>query len=93
MEQLNIPPELQIPINYQAAEVSGMVKNLRPVLFRKGELYCCLLGPDIESGITGQGRNPQKAISDWERKVTDRIEHAPDTDQLALYLRHTLQYQ
>ncbi|HWV72995.1 MAG TPA: hypothetical protein VN040_14840 [Pseudosphingobacterium sp.] len=90
MEQLDIPLELRLPINYQAHNISGLVKHLRPVLFRKGEIYCCLLGPDTESGILGIGNSPQKAISDWERKVADRLSQDSKDDRLAIFLKNVL---
>lgn len=90
MEQLDIPSGLQLPINYQSSDVSGLVRYLRPVLFRKGGGYCCLLGPNTESGILGCGSSPQKAITDWERKIADLLLNAPEADQLVTFIKNAL---
>ena len=40
---------------------------LKPKLFIDGNQWCVLYGDDIQSGITGFGETPNKAILDWNR--------------------------
>lgn len=44
------------------AEEINMFSLLKPKLFKDGDQWCVLYGDDIQSGITGFGETPRKAI-------------------------------
>ncbi len=91
MEQMKIDEQMQIPINYEADEFSLEVRELRPVVFRDGESYCCLLGADPQSGVFGCGDTAGQAIEDWEQRLQDRMNApAADDDELVQYVNDTL---
>jgi len=85
MQQMNIPEELSIPFNYEGADVPAVISELRPQLFHDGEDYCCLLGPDIQSGIYGCGISTEDALRDWQQNLTKRITQPDESDEVALY--------
>jgi hypothetical protein len=79
-----------IPINYDDEGNSRFIKKLRPVVFRREEDYCCLLGPNLEHGIAGCGVTPDNAIINWEQQIMSRLENLEDNDTVALEARKML---
>lgn len=35
--------------------------RMRPSIFPDGDMWCCLLGDDLQTGISGFGETPEKA--------------------------------
>ena len=90
MEQLNVPEEMKIPIDYGDQQIPASVKTFRPLLYQEGESFCCILGPDPQSGIFGCGKTPQEALEDWDVNLSDRIKYHTDDDEIARYIADTL---
>ncbi|MCX2429879.1 hypothetical protein [Pedobacter sp. GR22-10] len=90
MEQMNIAEELKVTLNYEAKDLSRPVRELRPVLFKDGPGYSCLLGPDLDTGIIGSGNTPAKALQDWERSLYQRIDRPTEDDATAQYAKDQL---
>lgn len=90
MEQMKDDEHRQVPINYEANEFSMEVRELRPVVFRDGESYCCLLGADPQSGVFRCGDTARQAIEDWEQHLQERMESNPKDDELVQYVKDTL---
>lgn len=86
MEQMKISDDIKVPLNYDAKGLSREIKELQPVVFREGDSYCCLLGPDPQIGIFGCGSTPKKAIADWERSLEKRIEKPIGDDYVAQFV-------
>jgi len=55
-----------IRIDYDASDLPETAKELKPVLFREGNVICCLSGSDPRSGIFGCGSTLSEAIKDWD---------------------------
>lgn len=55
-----------IRIDYDADDLPATAKAYKPVLFREGNLICCLLGNDPRDGIFGCGSTLSEAIKDWD---------------------------
>jgi len=55
-----------IRIDYDADDLPATAKEYKPVLFREGNLICCMLGSDPRSGIFGCGSTLAEAIKDWD---------------------------
>lgn len=64
MEQMNIPSELIVDFDYRHAD--KIIQVLKPVIWKDGDSYCCLLGPDPSIGIFGCGDTPEDATEDWQ---------------------------
>lgn len=87
VEQMKIAEEIKVPINYEAAGLSEEIKVLRPVVFRHGDSYCCLLGPDPQTGIFGAGTTPGKAMSDWTYNLIKRMHLPNENDKVLQYVQ------
>lgn len=64
MKHFEINPEKVIKV-----EFTGVASILNPTLYKDGDSYCCILGPDPESGVIGCGRTPEKAVHDWDEHL------------------------
>lgn len=64
LNRMEITEEKQNQLEYE--KLSKTVKILRPFVFKRGDQYLCLLGPDQQSGIAGYGESVLEAIHDWE---------------------------
>ncbi len=90
MEQMQIDPENRIDIDYQDWAVTTATKTLQPTVFKKGDAYCCLLGPDHQVGVLGCGDTAFDAITNWEQNLQARVENQPD-DEVSRYVKQKLQ--
>lgn len=86
---MKINEEDLVPFDYEAGE-DDAVRQLRPVLYRREGLYCCLLGPDQQSGILGRGSSAEEALSDWIAALTARIAAPGEQDEVAGYAKDQL---
>jgi hypothetical protein len=83
-----IPISSDIVVNVQ---LDGVVAVLHPVLFSKGDKYCCLLGPSPQKGVMGYGDTPVSAIADWESRLKEHLSTAGDDDQIVQHVRGLVQ--
>ena len=73
-----------ISIDYNSGDVPASVKQYRPILYKDGNEFCCLLGPDPQNGIFGGGGSIQEAIVDWDRHYHDYMQDADEEDLLLI---------
>ncbi|MCW3109949.1 MAG: hypothetical protein JWQ09_4455 [Segetibacter sp.] len=73
MEQLNVPEEMKVAIDYENEELPETVKTLRPLVFKEGDGFCCLLGPDPQAGVFGCGQTPREALDDWDKHLHEKV--------------------
>jgi len=91
MEQMSISPDSRIEIDYLDWPLTAATQKLQPVVFQEGDSFCCLLGPDPQQGIFGCGDTPFEAVTDWEQNLHDRLASAGPGDEVADYVKETLQ--
>ncbi|SFC30780.1 hypothetical protein SAMN05421747_10836 [Parapedobacter composti] len=91
MEQMKVPEERIIQLNYEDAGLHINVRELRPVIFEGSEGYYCVLGPDVQSGIAGSGNTIAAALANWIDALEERIKNPADDDEVALYAIDVLQ--
>lgn len=87
---MRISEEATLPLNYEDQSLSRAVRELRPVIYRDGGSFRCLLGPDIEAGITGTGESPEAAIESWTQCLRQRLETVTINDEVAQYAKDVL---
>ncbi len=92
MEQMIIDQSAIVAIDFTAADVDRTLKTLQPVVFQEGEQFACHLGPDMEHGILGKGDSPEAAIADWKAALKQRVEHAGEEDELATFVKDSLNF-
>ena len=86
MKQLSVPDEMKVDIDYSNNEVPESVKTFQPLLFKDGNSYCCVLGPDPQQGIFGCGDTPIHALKDWDKHLKE-YEPKDENDEVALYIQ------
>ena len=62
----------QLDIDYSAYDEE--VQKLKPRVYADGEVFCCLSGPDAETGIFGTGASPDAAIKSWRENLQERFD-------------------
>ena len=93
MEQMQIDPESRIEIDYQDWPVNTATQKLQPVVFKDGDSFCCLLGPDPQAGIFGCGDTAFQAVQDWEQHLRDRLSESQTQDEVTEYVKQKLDIQ
>jgi hypothetical protein len=89
MKQLTVPDEMKVDINYSDNELPESVRTFQPLLFKEGNSYCCVLGPDPQAGIFGCGDTPIHALQDWDKHLKE-YEARGENDEVAMYIQETL---
>lgn len=90
MEQMKIAAEKIVPIDFDAEELPYEIRELRPVVFKEETSYWCLLGPDVENGILGNGETVSDAFEDWLKMLRKRLKSTDDSDEVANFIRDSL---
>jgi len=71
MASNSIDPHVIIKVDY--SQYDEEVQKLKPTLFREENSYCCLSGPDRETGIFGCGYTVEAAIEEWRCALEERF--------------------
>jgi hypothetical protein len=90
MKQLNVPDEMKVDIDFTDNHVPDSVKTFQPVLFKDGNAYCCVLGPDPQQGVFGCGETPLAALKDWDKNFQQRKEVNDKDDEVSLYIHRVM---
>ncbi|OOG15923.1 hypothetical protein BWD42_22655 [Sphingobacterium sp. CZ-UAM] len=90
MEQMKIAAEKIVPIDFDSEELPYEIRELRPVVFKEETSYWCLLGPDVETGILGNGETVSDAFEDWLKMLRKRLKSTDDRDEVANFIRDSL---
>jgi hypothetical protein len=86
MEQLNVPEDQKLPIDYEDLSFPESVRKLRPLVFNEDDTICVILGPDRHEGVAGSGATIEEALKDWDAQLSDRIRYHKGDDEIALYI-------
>jgi hypothetical protein len=86
MKQLEVPEEMKVNVDITDPKIPASVKQLRPVLFREGDAYCCVLGPDPEAGVFGSGKSTNETLQDWDRSLQMLKKSGKDADEVLKYI-------
>jgi hypothetical protein len=73
-------------------ELTGVAAVFKPVVFRAGSVYVCLLGEDVVTGVAGVGDTPEEAISDWNETLRMRLAEGGEDDEVIKYAKSYLAY-
>jgi hypothetical protein len=91
MRQMNMDGMETVEVNYESSRLSDLVKELRPVVYKDGDSFCCLLGPHPATGIFGCGMTQKAALADWELHLHQQLSD-PDADgEVIQYVRDTME--
>lgn len=90
MEQMTMPRDAVIDYNYEAEGVAEPVKEFRPLIFKDGNAYCALLGPDAQAGVFGCGASVDEALDNWTQRFKE-VASKRGNDEVSQYIMDTLQ--
>lgn len=90
MQQMNIDKSKVVPIDFESEDLPLPVRQFKPALYKEGELFCCILGPDPETGVYACGATEDGAINKWIAALNERMKNQNPDDKVALYIKDTL---
>jgi hypothetical protein len=67
-------PNTNFTIDIDYSTYDEEVQKLKPRVYREGNIFCCLSGPDPETGIFGTGESPDSAIISWRKNLQERFD-------------------
>lgn len=77
MSTNSIHPEDKVEIDYSAYDLR--TQKLKPTVYRLGDSFGCLSGPDPETGIFGRGDSPDAAVKAWRNALQERLNRLHDS--------------
>jgi hypothetical protein len=87
MKQMQVPEEMRVNIDFNEDDLPLSVIRFHPVVFRDGDSYCCLLGPNPSEGVFGCGKTAKEALLDWDINLQERIKEGNDNDEVTAYVK------
>lgn len=90
MEQMLIAKEAIVDINYGDTQLPSFVQQFKPTVFREGNAFCVLLGPDPQAGIFGCGDTLESALKDWDNHLSDEIGNPTAGNETTRYILDNL---
>jgi len=90
MRQIEVPDELKVAIDMNDKDIPDSAKTFQPVLFKDGDSFCCVLGPDPREGVVGCGQTPVDALKDWDKNLQERKTVTDKNDEVALYIQRVI---
>lgn len=82
---MRVDPEAVIDI-----PLTGAAKELKPVVFREGNMFCCLLGPNAQEGVFGCGNSPVRALEEWEENLKSYLANSKEDDPIVTYIKEVI---
>ncbi len=90
MEQMNVEEHKKILIDYDDASLSKFIRQFRPMIYREGDQYCCVLGPDPQTGVFACSNSLEEALSEWTEELKKRASAPGSNDEVKQFINDTL---
>jgi hypothetical protein len=90
MKQFDVPDQMKIPFDYSDKDLPISVRTFRPLIFKDGDSYCVVFGPDPQAGVFGCGDTPKEALTDWDKNLYYRIREHEKDDDVARFVINTI---
>ena len=90
MEQMNVEEHKKILMDYEDPSLAKFVRQLRPLVYREGENYCCILGPSPELGVFACSDTLEETLRQWTEALKQRASAAGSGDEVKQYINDTL---
>ncbi|MGN6491179.1 MAG: hypothetical protein ACTHLE_04225 [Agriterribacter sp.] len=91
MKQMNMDGLEVITVDYDSHDLPAVAKIFKPVIYKDGTAYCCLLGPDPQAGIFGCGETPKEAVIDWEAHLQAGLVAGTESEGIIQYIKKRLE--
>jgi len=85
MKNINTNEVELVAIDYTSLDLPEKARQLQPIVFMDGTAYCCLLGPDPQTGVFARGNTPVEAIENWVKELPtslDRTDLDPEVREV-----------
>lgn len=86
MTQMDLSEFELVNVDYDGTNLPPTVQLFKPVLYKNGTEYYCLLGADPQEGVFGCGETPQEAVLAWERHLKELIHTTDRKNQMMQYI-------
>jgi hypothetical protein len=87
MEQMK-PDGLEVvSLDYTDDTIPESVQRTHPLVYMDGSAYCCILGPDPQTGIFGCGPSVNDALQDFDHHFQDRLANPVDGDPVSEFIQ------
>ncbi len=90
MKQLNVSDEMRIDIDFTDGSVPDSAQTFQPLLFKDRDMYCCVLGPDLQQGVVGRGKTPIEALKEWDKELKKRMKVIDKDDEVSLFIQRVI---
>src|SRR5450432_4036768 len=90
MWSIMVNPYDLVTINYTDSGLPSSFLAFKPLVFRDGHMYCCLLGPNSKEGIFGFGETLASAIYCWDLEFKKRLIKNPTRDPTAQFIANKI---
>lgn len=78
---------MKVDIDFSEEVLPKSARTLRPLVWKDGDSFCCVLGPDPSTGVFGSGDTPMLAIVDWDVHLTNRLADPAENDEVVEYVK------
>ena len=75
-------------MDFEAPGVPDSVREYHPVVYKEGTDFCCILGPDPQTGIFGQGATIPEALADFDSHLKKLKENPIKGDPVSDFIEH-----
>lgn len=79
-----------IAVEYEDRQMPSLIKEFRPMVFKDGNSFCVILGPDPQEGVFSCGATPEAALLDWDKHLRERAKDPKAGDELDEYIQDIL---
>jgi hypothetical protein len=90
MNQMKINPEALISVDFKNQDLPTSVQHFKPTVFKDGDAFCVILGPDPQEGIFGCGNTLEEALRDWDHHLSDEIDDPTENNETTRYVLDNL---
>jgi hypothetical protein len=90
MKQMSMKGLETVSIDYNSGDVPSSAKEFKPAVYKDRSMFCCILGPNPETGVFGCGDTLHEALTDWDRHLQERIKEPGDGNEVTNYIKDTL---
>lgn len=87
---MNVEESMKVNIDFTAPDLPASARRLEPLVWKEGDSYCCVLGPDPEEGVFGCGDTPQEALADWDEHLAEHLATTTDENEVTRYVKDIL---
>jgi hypothetical protein len=86
MKQMDLPEEMKEKIDFSDVNLPLTVRILKPLVYKDGDSFCVVFGPNPTEGVYGCGETANEALNDWNEHVKERIKNPELNDEVANYI-------